>query len=753
MHCTLADRRRARIAARRVGVGEAFQARRLSLWWSLASMPAAADRPFASIVGARFDVHPVHPVRRPWMLAALLLAAGCYSGGEVAQDDSTGTGGTAGTGNTPTESGATDASSGGSEGGEEPTVVLPQPLHRLNRLEYNNTVRDLLGTTLRPADAFGPDPEANGFDNMAEQLHVSATVLEGYDKAARDVVANALDDVPAFQARFVKEQLAVPGGYPVGELFALSGNVLSVQVTVPEFTDAEIVLDAGAGYGGTAPPPELQLQVNGVGLPVFAVQGSAAVPAAHIQPIALAAGVHTVSVVPTNHVNMAADNIFNNVFVAALTVRSTKLAPGPGRGLVFVCEPASPGDVACYSQILHTFARRAWRRPLDAAEELGLVDLWNRAQQQGESADGALRLVLRAVMLSPKFFYRMRTTADADGEGWLDDYVLASRLSYFLWSSMPDDRLFTMAAEGRLATDEGLSEAVEFMLADPRSQALLDGFAEQWLAVRALRNYMPNPEVFPGFDDDVRAAMAAESKLFFGDFLANGQPMADLVLPDFAYRNDRLATHYGLPPVGSSELQRMPASGADRRGLLALGAWLTATSDASHSSPIRRGRWVSDTLLCTPIPPPPAGLVFDPPELGGSDSVREALEKHRSDPTCAGCHSLLDVLGIGFEEYDGVAQPVFDPNLDNLGELPGGVTFEGAAELAALYTDNEIFVDCLTRKLFTYAAGRPPGAPDTADIREISVKATAEGQSLAEVIDAIVHLPAFRSPAPLDAKE
>jgi hypothetical protein len=684
-------------------------------------------------------------------LCGLLLASGCYSGDDpqasaTTTGDSTSAPNTGGDGPT----GGDDPTGGGGDDGPEQPA---QPLHRLNRLEYNNTVRDLLGTKLRPADAFGPDPEANGFDNMAGQLHMSATLLDAYDKAARDVIADALADRPAFSAEFVGPALAVPApGYSIGDLWALSGNVLSVQVTVPAATEAQIVLRAGAAIGGPAPAAEARLRVNGVALPVFAVQGTSAIPVEHIQPITLAAGVHTIEVIPTNWVNQAAENTFNNIFVAGLSVRSLDMVPGPGHDLVYVCQPQGEGDLDCYAQIIKRFAFRAWRRPLAPADEAGLVDLFTSLREQGEAADDALRLVMRAVMLSPRFFYRARTTADADEGGWLDDYVLASRLSYFLWSSMPDQRLFDMAAEGRLATDEGLSEAVAFMLEDPKASALLDGFAEQWLSTRHLQTFSPSPDKFPGFDDDVRAAMTAESKRFFGDFLSNGLPVAAILNPDFAYRNDRLAAHYGLPPVGSSELVRVPVGEGERRGLLSLGAWLTATSDAEHSSPIRRGRWLSEKLLCSPVAPPPPGLKFDPPDFGGSDSVREALEKHRSDPVCAGCHALLDVLGIGLEEYDGVAQPVFDPNLDNLGQLPDGRTFEGAAELAALYEDSEVFVGCLTRKLFTYAAGRPQALFDAAYLDEIAAAATAEGYTLGELIDAIVHTPAFRSPAALGEK-
>jgi hypothetical protein len=685
--------------------------------------------------------HTMRSSTRGCGLLALLLLLGCYDGlpRTTAGADGTGTDGP-----DPTAGDETADTS------EDENPLPLQPLHRLNRLEYDNTVRDLLGTTRRPSAAFGPDAEANGFDNMAAQLGLSPVLLDAYAKAAHDVIADGIDERPVFTARFASHELGVAGGYPVGNLWALTGNAASVAFEVPQDGAHELVLTAGASTIGPAPVPTAALELDGQLVASFTVEGSGAAPVDHVHPIALAPGPHTLRVLPTNWVNDAVANTSNNVLVAALTVRSVATTLGPGRNLVYVCDPAAAADPeACYETIIARFAFRAWRRPLTADEETSLLKLWATVRSHGESNDDALRIVMRAVMTSPKFFYRMRTTADADDGEWLDDYVLASRLSYFLWSSMPDDRLFEMANERRLATDEGLSEAVRFMLADDKARALLDGFAEQWLSSRHLASASPSPEVFPGFDDAVREAMAQESKLFFGDFLQSGAPVASMVLPEFAHRNDTLAAHYGLPPVGSAELVRVPATGPDRRGMLSLGAWLAVHSDADHSSPIRRGRWVSDRLLCAPVPPPPPGLEIEPVELGGDESVREQLEKHRSDPTCAACHSLLDVLGIGFEEYDAVAR-LRVGEVDNLGELPDGRAFAGAAELAGLYADSEVFVGCLTRKLYTYAVGRAPVLVDASYIDEVSTRVHADGGDLVALIDAIVHTPAFRSPAPLE---
>ncbi len=632
-----------------------------------------------------------------------------------------------------------------------PGVDVPaQPLHRLNRLEYNNTVRDLLGTALRPADSFPPDGESDGFDNMANALQLTPTLLDRYYSSARLVIDDALDRRAAYEFAFGPPEMAPFGGYPVGELWALTGNAFALTFEVPEDGTASVTIVLGASQIGPAPAPELLFELDGVAVEQFLVPGSAAALESRTFAVALPPGPHTVRFAPTNFMNDAVANTSNNVLVASVEVTSDALVDGAGKDLVYVCDPTASTDrIACWHHILETFGRRAFRRPLQETERAALIALWQSLRDEGETEEQALRLTMRSVMTSPSFLYRARTTSDHDSEAFLDDYVLASRLSYFLWSSMPDDRLLAAAEAGELSTEDGLAATARWMLADKKAEGLVHGFAEQWLSTRGLATANPNVTTYPTFDESLRASMAEESRLFFAEFLENDRPLLTILAPDFAYVDARLAEHYGLePPVGEG-FTRLSANETERSGMLSLSAWLTVSSDADHGSPIKRGRWISDRLLCQPVPPPPAGLVIEPLPLGEETSVREALERHRDDPQCASCHALLDVLGMGFEEFDGIARKREEPNLDTAGELPGGLLFEGADELAAA-VDPARFASCTTQKLLMYSLGRTIEAEDQPTIDAIARKAVTEGTSLREIIVSIVLSPSFRAPAPLD---
>ena len=435
-----------------------------------------------------------------------------------------------------------------------PPQSVPMALHRLNRLEYNNTVRDLLNTQLRPADAFPPDAATEGFDTVAEGLELTPALFDQYYLAARDVVQDALDTVPAVTQRFEGPELGVSEGYPVGDAWSLLDSAVTVVTDVPA-GEYRLSLVAGGSQVGDAPSPRLALELDGTWVAEFDVQGSAAERVAHEHMLELTTGEHEIRYVPINYINDARVNDSNTITVRQLDLISAEEHEGPGRAKVFVCQPSDDVSDPCAHEVIWHFAERAWRRPLTVNETASLSALYDVLRDGEEPTEDAIRLVLRSILISPKFLYRAHHVVP-DQEDWLD-YELASRLSYFLWSSMPSDALFAAAAQGSLRTSEGLRDTVSWMLTDARAQGFLDGFAEQWLATRHLSAASLDPSAFPTFNPDVRDAMEEEAKRFVGDFLVGDTPVVHMLNPTFAYRNDVLSDHYGLERPGSSEMQRM----------------------------------------------------------------------------------------------------------------------------------------------------------------------------------------------------
>ncbi len=500
--------------------------------------------------------------------------------------------------------------------GGELGAVGAQVMHRLNRTEYRNTVRDLLGTQLDPAANFPADDVSLGFDNIAQVLTVSPLQFELYEQAAQALAEEAL-------------------------------------------TTSSI------------------------------------------------------------------------------------------RDSIVFCDVA---EASCRGDVLRELASRAWRRPATDAEVAGLEGLIDVALSEGEGVDQGLDLAIRGVLLSPHFVYRPELESDpsATAPSPLGDYELASRLSYFLWSSMPDDALFDAAANGQLQRDEAALRAqVDRMLADAKADALVDNFAGQWLRIRSLDDHVPDYATFPSWDDALRESMRAEAKLFFGDFLRGDVGMDELLLTDFTYLNDRLNDHYGLSyPVGS-ELERVTLSESEPRfGLLTLGSLLTVTSTPIRTSPVKRGVWVLEQLLCSEPPPPPPGVEGLIEEGMSSGSLRDRLELHRADPTCASCHNLMDPLGLGLEHYDAIGTyRTMDDGVpvDASGELVGGETFDDARQMAVLIQDDERYGLCVVEKLFTYALGRPIADTEHSFIEDIADAYAQSGSSFPELIKLIVTSEPFRT--------
>lgn len=629
----------------------------------------------------------------------------------------------------------------------DPDLAPQASLHRLNRLEYNNSVRDLLGTNLRPADDFPPDASVGGFDNVAAVLSVTPALMDRYVDAARVVVEDGFADRPEFQVTLEENDPRLNYSIDrdanrIGGIVRLRGGQATATVDVPTTGPHTVEVRVQGLVNGAAAAPRMRVAVGGQNfdfdVPLDSERRAFA--------LELSPGSHTVTVQALNFEEAAAENRGNDILFDYLVLRSDALVEGPARARVVVCEPEVDG---CASTIAHTFARRAWRRPPTDEERANLDALFASVRAEGEDVEESIKLVLRAILTSSKFLFRYRTTMDSDSAELLDPFVMATRLSYFVWSSTPDDRLLTAAEDGTLGSTEGIRETVAWMVADPRASALADGFAEQWLDLRHLQQATPSSEVFPEFSESLREAMALESKLFFLDYLSNSQPLASMLQPDFAYIDARLAAHYGVDAPEGAGFERVPVMAGDRRGMLALSAWLTSRSDTEHSSPIRRGAWVADNILCSPVPPPPAGLeIAELAEAESGMTLRERLEAHRDDPTCSSCHTHLDVLGMGFELYDGIGRTIDDADLDSRGDLPDGGEFRGAEEMAAAL-EPATFVNCVAEKLFSYSLGRAAGARDLEKVPELAGPSLG-GLTLPDLVTAIVLSPAFSQPRPLE---
>lgn len=404
------------------------------------------------------------------------------------------------------------------------------------------------------------------------------------------------------------------------------------------------------------------------------------------------------------------------MYSAVESVIQTALGSAGQRENLITCDLVTGGE-DCLRTSLSNFAAQAWRRPPTEAEVERLLAVAQIALDAGDEPEVGLELALRAVLLSPHFLFRVELDPNPTSltPHPVGPYELASRLSYFLWSSMPDDELFAAASTGEITQPEVVSTHVERMLEDERAAALVDNFAGQWLGLRALEGLIPDADLFPDFDEPLRAAMFEETALMFREVAFNNLPVDEFLVADFTFANDRLATHYGLAAVGSDEFTRVELLGnAERGGFLSHASLLALTSHPDRTSVVNRGKWIMAELLCTDVPAPPADVSTDAGEQAAEEGLtqREALELHRADPSCNGCHEMMDPIGFGLENYDAIgAFRTVDASgdaIDSGGVLPDGSVFSGAGDLATLIASDPAFAKCLTEKLYTFALGRTP---------------------------------------------
>lgn len=582
-----------------------------------------------------------------------------------------------------------------------PVLAQPTSFHRLNRYEYAATVRDLLAVPFNPAADFPIDDSGYGFDNIADVLSLSPALMEKYlaaaEKIAAAVVVPPTPPPPSVQ-RFVA------GDFHFKVEFEADYDILITLRGQPDASHIVFSVD-GVPVDTSTPGTEFRIRF-GIGDPRLVVE---------------APGVKYVEI--------------RGPYNAA------KPPPPESYRRVFLCGHA-PGHhtLACARTNLAEFARRAYRRPVTDREIDGVMHFVEEAQQSSEGIDHGMQLALEAVLISPQFLFRIEP-AHA-----LDDFQFASRLSYFLWSSMPDDELFQLAAQHRLRDPEVLSAEIRRMLADPKSRALAENFAGQWLETRNLDTIQPDPAKFPEFTSGLRRDMQRETQLFFESIIHGDRPISDFLAANYAFLNQRLAAFYGIANVQGPQFRRVEL-GADshRGGILTLGSVLTVSSYPTRTSPVIRGKWILENLLDSPPPPPPPNVPkLDEASLGSAATVRQRLEQHRANPACKGCHARMDPLGFSLENYDAIGRwRTEDGNLpiDATGALPNGQSFIGAAGLKQiLLKQQDQFARCLASKLMTYALGRKASMPSATG-----------NQTFSQLVQAIVTSPEFEETAGTNA--
>ncbi len=628
---------------------------------------------------------------------------------------------------------------------------------RLNRMEYNNTIRDLLGIEFKPADDFPADDSGYGFDNIGDVLSLSPVLMEKYLNAAEQIARKAINTEPlpkpakvSFGAGRMKGRFAnyleITHNFPAAGNYEIQGFVTGAKAGGPEWkTNLRFQLDA-------TPPVEIET-IMGTDRPRNATQKIfVALPGIHKVRVEFDA-----TLIPNaaDEVNDKTINQFE-MLMDRIEIRGpydpVRTIPDSQKRLISCLEV----DSSCARLVLAKLARRAWRRPLMATELDALMHIVTLSRQEGDSFEQSIQAGLQAVLVSPHFLFRIEKSSgklDADGLEVLTDLDLASRLSYFLWSSTPDETLLSLA-EKKVLRSPGILEAqVRRMIADPKADALADGFAAQWLEYRNLDLVRPDPDRFPSWNPQLKNAMQEETRRFFLDLARGNGSILTLIDSRYTYLNETLAKHYGIAGVKGPEFRKVILPDARRGGILSMASVLTVSSYATRTSPVLRGKWVLENILNAPPPPPPPDVQqLDEKMIGTKMSMRDQLKLHRSNATCASCHARMDVLGFGLENYDAVgAWRTLDGNfeLDTAGTFPSGESFTGPEQLKKLLAANpKPFADCFAEKLLTFALGRGVERSDRRSLAVIVKAATAQQFRMQAFIVEIVKSAPFQKRRP-----
>lgn len=633
-------------------------------------------------------------------------------------------------------------------------------IHRLNRTEYDATTRDLLGLDLGLAQqGFPADDVGYGFDNVADVLSTSPLLVEKLDAAAETLadgvfVAGVTGGIETFEAEALTGSAGVEGD---GEWNLYSNGTITASFTLD--VAGPLTLRARAREQAAGPDPAHMVFAFDNAVVAEFDTTSEASNYEHVVANATAGG-HTFTVEFTNDFYQPDQGLDRNLLVDFLEIERPGATSSPVRDRFVTCDPAEVGTEACARDIIGAFLPRAFRRPVEEVEVAGLVDIVLSGEAEGLSFDESMQLAFHAALLSPSFLYRVEldATPGSDEVRLLNAHELATRLSYFLWSSMPDDALFAKANDGSLLDADVFAAEVDRMLADEKSRALTQALAGQWLQTRSLADAQPNPDRFPEVDDALKASMSGESARFIEEFLRDDAlPLAKLINADFTFVDASLAAWYGLAPseeFDATGFARVSTAGSERHGLLTQAAFLTFTSYPLRTSPVKRGKWVLEQLLCMPPDPPPPDVVGQFNEDESAGTVRERLEQHRADPNCAACHTMMDPIGFGLERFDPVGKY---RETDNGAEINDsdvfltGDLFHGSRELVAIIEEMPELTSCISAHVSTYGVGRginlnDPAATegDFCTVDDVATRTAEAGGSLGDLVRAVTTTDAFR---------
>ncbi len=659
-----------------------------------------------------------------------------------------------------------------------------KPVHRLNRTEYGNAIRDLLDVEIDVTGLLPADDESHGFDNIAGVLRVSPSLLEQYLAAAHKVSTLAVGtDTDLIRIAYRVPPDDSQEDHVEGLSLGTRGGLL-FRHTFPQDAEYEFAVKLMRNIVGYMTGLEFahMLEITIDGESVFSAQvggdednrasdrnmseAGNMIDERLKARVRVAAGPHDVGVtfvrrnaaesdeplqLHERHHDLQDMNGLPLVDHVNLTGPYDVTGPGetPSRARIFTCRPSAPAEeAACARTILSSLAKRAYRRPVTAEDIDPLLALYEEGRQAGTFESGVER-GLRLILASPRFLFRTET-APAAAVGRVTGIELASRLSFFLWSSIPDDTLLDLAEQGRLHEPAVLEQQVRRMLADPRSRAIVDNFASQWLMLRNLKGHVPTPGDFPNFNNELRQAFRVETEMFFESIMREDRSVLDLIAADYTYVNERLARHYGIPNVYGSHFRRVTLPGEERRGILGQGSLLTVTSYPNRTSPVLRGKWILENILGTPPSAPPADVPALDDNRPGVEpkSLRERLELHRANPSCAGCHRVMDPLGFALENFDGIGEYRVKEEggeIDPSGQLADGTPVDGPIALRRAILDQpEMFVRTLTQKLMTYGLGRGVEYPDFPMVRRISRDAASEDYRFSSIVLGIVKSAPFQ---------